>query len=72
VPKVSRNKHNELTAPGHDEPESYETFEEAIAVLRAQLDPGASIDLHHEDCALAYDGPLCTCTPLTLTGGAQA
>jgi hypothetical protein len=55
-----------------DEAVGYETFEEALAALRSQLDPGASVDLHHEDCALAVDGPECTCTPMTLTGGAQA
>lgn len=52
--------------------QEFNTFDEALAALYAQLEPGGSIDLHHEDCSLAVDGPECTCTPMTLTSGAQA
>lgn len=52
--------------------EEYETFDEAYAALMATLEPGGSIDLHEEDCALAVDGPECTCTPHRITKGAVA
>lgn len=61
---------SEPTEPG--DVQEFETFEAALAALYSQLDPGGSIDLHHEDCALALDGPECTCTPMRLTSGAQA
>jgi hypothetical protein len=52
--------------------QEYDTFDEAVAALYSQLEPGGSIALHHEDCELAADGPECTCTPTTLTSGAKA
>lgn len=52
--------------------QEFDTFDEAIAALYAQLEPGGSIDLHHEECALAFDGPECTCTPMRLSSGATA
>jgi len=54
------------------ETRDYDTFDEAVAALRAQLEPGASIDLHDETCALANDGCECTCVPVTLKPGASA
>ena len=56
----------------HGDVQEFETFDDALAALYSQLDPGGTIDLHHEDCALAVDGPECTCTPLSLTSGAKA
>lgn len=50
----------------------FDTFDEAYAALMAQLDPGGSIDLHEETCALVVDGPECDCTPHRITKGAQA
>ena len=50
----------------------YETFDEAYAALMAQLEPGGSIDLHEEDCALVVDEPECTCTPHRITKGPTA
>lgn len=55
-----------------ERPEAFDSFEEAIAALRSQLEPGASIDLHDEDCALAVDEAECSCVPIRLNGGAQA
>jgi hypothetical protein len=51
---------------------TYETFDEAYAALMASLEPGGSIDLHEEDCALVVDGPECTCTPHRITKGPEA
>ena len=50
----------------------YETFDEAYAALMASLEPGGSIDLHEEDCALVVDGPECTCTPHRIIKGPAA
>lgn len=50
----------------------FETFDEAYASLMAALEPGGSIDLHEEDCALAIDEPECDCTPMRITKGATA
>lgn len=50
----------------------YNTFDEAYSALMASLEPGGSIDLHEEDCALVVDGPGCTCTPHRMTKGAEA
>jgi hypothetical protein len=51
----------------------YETFDEAYAALMASLEPGSSICLHSEECALV-DGTeesQCDCVPLVLTKGAS-
>lgn len=49
----------------------FETFAEALAALRAELEPGAIIILHDEDCALgeddADDSTQCTCEPVLVT-----
>jgi hypothetical protein len=53
---------------------SYETIDDAIRALREQLEPGAELALHAEDCAIV-DGQsddACTCIPTILIGGAQA
>lgn len=60
----------EVLEPG--EVTEYNTFDEAYAALMAQLEPGGCIDLHEEDCALAVDGPECTCVPHRMTKGASA
>jgi len=60
----------EVLEPG--EVTEYNTFEEAYAALMAQLEPGGSIDLHEEACALAADGDECDCTPHRMTKGAVA
>lgn len=52
--------------------QEFDTFDEAYAALMAQLEPGGSIDLHEESCALAADGDECDCTPHRITKGAQA
>ena len=51
----------------------FDTFDEAVAALYSQLEPGGTIDIHEETCQLTeFDGTSCTCTPLTLTSGAKA
>src|ERR1041385_8775052 len=70
APRASTSS-SEPTEPLGDVQE-FETFDDAVAALYAQLEPGGSIDLHDEDCALSVDGPECTCTPLRLTSGASA
>jgi hypothetical protein len=52
--------------------QEFDSFDEAYAALMAQLDPGGSIDLHEETCALTRDEPECDCTPHRITKGAQA
>jgi hypothetical protein len=69
-PARSASKSRPLTE--RDDVQEFETYDEALAALYTQLEPGGSIDLHHEDCALAFDGPDCSCVPLTLTSGAKA
>jgi hypothetical protein len=49
----------------------FESFEAAYQALYASLEPGGSIDLHDEDCALVVDEP-CNCTPHRMIKGAQA
>lgn len=48
-------------------PDSYETLEEAIAALVAQLEPGAELWLHHEECEIEEGEDRCTCIPRRLT-----
>lgn len=74
MPKVPRDSDDELAADAAPlgDVQEFDTFDDALAALYSQLDPGGSIDLHHEDCALALNGPECTCTPMRLTSGAQA
>jgi hypothetical protein len=78
---MPRDDDNELTPIliGTDsipvgEVREFETFDEAVRALMLDLEPGQSIDIHHEDCGLnVSDGEeSCTCTPLRLGGGAQA
>lgn len=75
--KMSRDNDDQLNVITTDafavgEVQEFDTFDEAVAALYAQLEPGGSIDLHHEDCALANDEDDRNCTPLRLTSGAQA
>jgi hypothetical protein len=54
--------------------QEFDTYDEAVAALYSQLEPGGSIAIHAEDCALV-DGASdddCDCTPMTLTSGAKA
>jgi hypothetical protein len=54
--------------------QEFDTYDEAVAALYSQLEPGGSIAIHAEDCALV-DGASdddCNCTPMTLTSGAKA
>ena len=55
-----------------DDVTEFDTFDEAYAALMAQLEPGGSIDLHEEHCALVVDEPECTCTPHRIIKGAVA
>ena len=55
-----------------DDVTEFDTFDEAYATLMSQLEPGGSIDLHEEHCALVVDEPECTCTPHRMTKGASA
>jgi hypothetical protein len=52
--------------------QTFETFDEAYTHLMASLEPGGSIDLHEEHCALAADAEECDCTPHRITKGAVA
>jgi hypothetical protein len=54
-----------------DEP-TYETIDEAIAVALSELEPGGTLSIHAEGCALVDDESECTCEPMVLTTGAQA
>ena len=54
-----------------DEP-TYETLDEAIAVALSELEPGGTLSIHAEGCALIDDESECTCEPMTMTVGAQA
>jgi hypothetical protein len=71
------DRHNELNVITTDaleigEVREYNSFDEAYAALYSTLEPGGSIDLHDEDCALAQDGPECTCVPHRMVKGTQA
>lgn len=50
----------------------FDSFDAAYAALMSQLEPGGSIDLHEETCALVRDEPVCDCTPHRITKGAMA
>ena len=54
--------------------QSYDTLDDAIRALKAQLEPGAELALHSEECAIVegQDDDSCTCVPTILIGGAQA
>ncbi len=57
-----------------DEPQEFNSFDEAYAHLMSSLEPGGWIDLHEEDCALAADvnpGD-CDCTPTRMVKGPAA
>ena len=56
-----------------DDEKTYETMDEAIAVALSELEPGGTLSIHAEDCALSEEDEVdCTCDPLVLTTGAQA
>lgn len=51
----------------------FNTFDEALAALYADLKPGGCIDLHEEHCSMSEDiDSECDCTPIRLTSGASA
>jgi len=73
VPPRKKKNPTVITSESVEDPvQEFDSFDEAYAALMAQLDPGGSIDLHEETCALAVDGPECTCTPHRITKGATA
>lgn len=49
----------------------YDSFDEAYAALYETLEPGGSIDLHDEECALVDDKE-CNCVPYRMTKGNEA
>lgn len=54
---------------------SFDTLEEAIRALVADLEPGAELWIHHEDCLIekGLSEDACTCIPRRLSRGvAQA
>lgn len=53
---------------------SFDTIEDAIRALRAELEPGAELAIHDEKCAIVegQSDDACTCVPTILIGGAQA
>ena len=71
MPDLPHERENELS----DEP-TYDTLDEAIAVALSELEPGGTLSVHEETCALADaddpDESDCDCTPLVLTTGATA
>ena len=71
VPKQLIITH-EVDADEDQTPEEFNSFDEAYASLMAQLEPGGSIDLHEEHCALVVDEPECNCTPMRIVKGASA
>jgi len=71
VPKQLIITH-EVDADEDQTPTEFDSFDEAYASLMAQLEPGGSIDLHEEHCALVVDEPNCTCTPHRITKGPVA
>jgi len=71
VPKQLIITH-EVDADEDQTPTEFDSFDEAYAALMAQLEPGGSIDLHEEHCALVVDEPICTCTPHRITKGPVA
>jgi hypothetical protein len=68
---MRRDDDDELAADTESVVE-FDTFDEALAHLMSEMEPGSSISLHEEHCALAVDEAECTCTPWNLTSGAQA
>ncbi len=54
------------------EPREFETFDEAVAHAMSELEPGGTLTIHEESCALANDGDDCDCVPWDLPMGAQA
>jgi hypothetical protein len=69
MPHLPHLEHDELMP---DEP-TYETIDEAIAVALSELEPGGTLSIHAEDCALVdEDAEECTCSPMVLTTGATA
>lgn len=54
--------------------QQFDTFDEAVRALKAQLGPGCELVLHTEECRILAGGSDedCTCTPTVLVGGAQA
>lgn len=54
--------------------QEFETYDEALAALYSQLEPGGVVVIHEESCSLvegASDDD-CDCTPMTITSGAKA
>jgi hypothetical protein len=53
----------------------YDTLDEAIAAALAEIEPGGTLSIHSEACALRVedeDEESCTCTPLVLKREAEA
>lgn len=81
MPRLSQEREDELSAPKQtiittealpEDVQEFDSFDEAYTALMAQLEPGGSIDLHEETCALVRDEPECDCTPHRITKGAVA
>ena len=72
MPHLPHREHDELS----DNEPGYDTIDEAIAVALSELEPGGTLSVHEEACALADaddpDESDCDCTPLVLTTGATA